>query len=104
VGPERLWPRLRRGLGLAGEPAEGDRVRLTPDGPAPVSGVVDYLSPELLGVRSDDGLYRFFIGNGAVAVEHHLYGGDVDAKEAEGAWQTWLDRLLQDGQDEEASR
>jgi uncharacterized protein YndB with AHSA1/START domain len=103
--PVELWPRLRRGLGLAGEPAEGDRVRLTPDGPAPVEGVVDYLSPEILGVRSDDGLYRFFCGvTGAVAVEHHLYAGDVDAKQAEGAWQTWLDRLLKDGQDEEASR
>ena len=103
--PEELWPRLRRGIGLAGEPAEGDRVRLTPNGPEPVEGVVDYLSPEILGVRSDDGLYRFFCGfTGVVAVEHHLYAGDADAKEAEGAWRTWLDRLLQDGQDEEASR
>jgi hypothetical protein len=81
-------------------------VQLTPDGLGPVEGVVDYLSPDILGVRSDDGLYRFICGfNGMVAVGHHLYGDDVDDKEAEGAWQAWLDRLFQEGQDgKEAAR
>jgi uncharacterized protein YndB with AHSA1/START domain len=102
--PEQLWPRLRRGLGLAGEPAEGDRVRLAPDGLAPVEGVVDYVSPDILGVRSGDGLYRFICGfDGSVGVGHHLYADDVDAKEAEGAWQAWLDRLSQEREDEEAT-
>jgi uncharacterized protein YndB with AHSA1/START domain len=102
--PEQLWPRLRRGLGLAGQPAEGDRVRLTPDGLAPIEGVVDYLSPDILGVRSDQGLFRFMRGfNGTAALGHHLYADDVDAKEAEVAWQTWLDGLFQDGQGEEAA-
>ena len=106
AGPEdtaRFWPELRRGLGLAGAPAEGDRVRLTPDGLAPVEGVVDYVSPEILGVRSDDGLYRFICGlGGMVAVGHHLYPGELGTEEAEAAWQGWLDRLFQE--DQEVSR
>ncbi len=100
--PERLWPELRRGLGLAGEPAEGDRVRLTPEGIGPIEGVVDYRSPDILGVRSDDGLYRFICGfDGSVGVGHHLFADDADAKEAEGAWRAWLDRLVPQGEDEE---
>jgi uncharacterized protein YndB with AHSA1/START domain len=99
---DQLWPELRRGLGLAGEPAEGDRVRLTPDGLDPVEGVVDYVSPDILGVRGDDGLYRFICGfDGSVGVGHHLYADDADAKEAEAAWQGWLSRLFPTGQDEE---
>ena len=99
--PDRLWPELRRGLGLAGQPAEGDRVRLTPDGVDPVDGVVDYRSPDILGVRSDDGLYRFICGfNGLVALGHHLYADGVDAQKAERAWQAWLERF-QHGEDEE---
>ena len=102
--PERLWPELRRGLGLAGEPAEGDRVRLTPGGIDPIEGVVDYVSPDILGVRSEDGLYRFVGGfNGSVGVGHHLFAADVDDKEAEGVWQAWLDRLFPEGEDEEAA-
>jgi uncharacterized protein YndB with AHSA1/START domain len=95
--PDRLWPELRRGLGLAGEPAEGDPVRLTPGG-------IDYLSPDVLGVRGEDGLYRFVGGfNGSVGVGHHLFAAGVDDKEAEGAWQAWLDRLFPEGEDEEAA-
>jgi hypothetical protein len=101
---DRFWPELRRGLGLAGVPAEGERVRLTPDGLDPVEGVVDYVSPDTLGVRTDDGLYRFICGfSGMVALGHHLYGADADAKEAEAAWQAWLDRLFAAGEDEEAT-
>ena len=102
--PGQLWPKLRRGLGLAGEPAEGDRVRLTPEGLDPIEGVVDYLSPDILGVRGDGGLYRFICGfTGMVAVGHHLYTGDADDKEAEAAWQAWLDRLFTEGEDEEGA-
>jgi uncharacterized protein YndB with AHSA1/START domain len=97
-GPEdadRMWAGLRRGLGLAGQPAEGDRVRLTPEGLDPIEGVVDYLSPVALGVRTDDGLYRFVRGHdGSVAVGHHLYADGVDPAKAEAPWQTWLGRLF----------
>jgi uncharacterized protein YndB with AHSA1/START domain len=92
---DRMWTELRRGLGLAGQPAEGDRVRLTPEGLDPIEGVVDYLSPVALGVRSDDGLYRFVRGfDGSVAVGHHLYADGIDPKQAEDTWQAWLGRLF----------
>ena len=77
-----------------GRPAvEGDKVRLTPEGLGPIEGVVDYVSPEAVGVRTEDGLYRFVRGyDGMVAVGHHLYADDADAQEAERAWQAWLGR------------
>ena len=93
--PAEFWPRLRGGLGLGGEVAESDKVRLTPEGLGPIEGVVDYVSPQTLGVRTEDGLYRFVRGHtGMVAVGHHLYGDDVDGDEAERAWQAWLERLF----------
>ena len=92
---EETWAVLRRGLGLTGAATLGDRVRLTPEGLASVEGVVDFVSPEVLGVRADDGLYRFIRGfDGSVAVGHHLFSDDVDPKETERAWQAWLSRLF----------
>ena len=75
--------------------------RLTPEGLDPIEGEVDYRSPDILGIRADDALYRFICGfDGSVGVGHHLYADDVDAKEAEGAWQAWLTRLSQEGEEE----
>jgi uncharacterized protein YndB with AHSA1/START domain len=92
---DHVWPVLRAGLGLGGPATEGDKVRLTPEGLDPLEGVVDYVSPEVLGVRTDDGLYRFVCGfDDMVAVGHHLYADDVDPGEAERAWQAWLSRLF----------
>jgi uncharacterized protein YndB with AHSA1/START domain len=92
---EQVWSRFSAGLGLAGPATVGDRVRLAPEGTAPIEGVVDYVSPQALGVRTDDGLYRFIRGfDGSVAVGHHLFADDVDPKEAELAWQAWLSRLF----------
>ena len=65
----------------------------TPEGLDPIEGVVDWVSADAFGARSDDALYRFIRGfDGSVALGHHLYADDVDAKEAEGAWQAWLSR------------
>jgi uncharacterized protein YndB with AHSA1/START domain len=84
---------LRDALGLAGKVAEGDQVRVTPAGLAPLDGVVDYLSPSFLGVRTGDGLYRFIWGyDGTVVVGHHLFAGGVDQQATEQAWQAWLAR------------
>ena len=89
------WAVLRGGLGLTGAVAEGDQVRLTPDGLPPIEGVVDYASPDTLGVRTSDGLYRFIYGlEGTVVLGHHIFSGDVDQQESEGAWQSWLTRLF----------
>ena len=99
VDPERFWPTLYDGLGLEGPVAEGDKVRLTPEGLGPIEGVVDHVSSQALGVRTEDGLYRFVRGHeGAVAVGHHLYPGDAGQAEAERAWQGWLSRLFGAGQ------
>jgi hypothetical protein len=92
---DRVWPILRQGLGLTAPVSLEDRVRLTPEGFAPIEGDVDYLSPSFLGVRTDDGLYRFIHGfEGTVMVGHHLFDTDVDPKEAEEAWASWLNGLF----------
>jgi uncharacterized protein YndB with AHSA1/START domain len=98
-GRERAWSVLRGGLGLAGPVAVGEQVHLTPAGLDPLDGVVDYLSEDFLGVRTDGGLYRFIFGyTGAVVLGHHLYAEPgapaADEKEAKAAWQSWLAGLL----------
>jgi hypothetical protein len=55
---------------------------------------VDFASPETLGVRTSDGLYRFIHGlGGTVVLGHHIFS-DVDQQETERAWQSWLTRLF----------
>jgi uncharacterized protein YndB with AHSA1/START domain len=91
---EQAWTRIRSGLGLRGAVADGDQVRLTPEGLPPIEGVVDYVSPETLGVRTSDGLYRFIYGlGGTVVLGHHVFA-DVDQQATERAWQAWLERTL----------
>ena len=46
---ERALETFRRALGLPGSVAEGDQVHLTPEGLAPIDGVVDHVSPSFLG-------------------------------------------------------
>jgi uncharacterized protein YndB with AHSA1/START domain len=88
---EVAWTKIRRGLGLAGPVAEGDHVRLSPEGLAPIEGVIDWASPETLGVRTADGLYRFIYGlGGTVVLGHHIFS-DVDPNTEEKAWQGWLE-------------
>lgn len=91
------WPVILRGLGLTAPPQVDERVRLTPDGLAPVEAVVDYVGPTFLGVRTDHSLIRFH-GRAALgmtaAVAVHEYAADVDAKEASKAWESWLHRLF----------
>ncbi|WP_433179960.1 hypothetical protein [Actinoallomurus sp. CA-150999] len=87
---------LRRALGVADDVAVGDRVRLTPVGPAPIEGVVDYADETFLGVRGADALYRFY-GRDAwkwpVGVALHLFADGGDAAVGE-TWQTWLDGVF----------
>ncbi|HEY0359189.1 MAG TPA: SRPBCC domain-containing protein [Mycobacteriales bacterium] len=87
------WAVLLGALGLSGSVAPGDHVELTPEGPEPVVGVVDYVTPSFLGVRTSDALYRFH-GRAAIgmpiAVGHHVYRDDVDAEQAAERWQAWL--------------
>jgi hypothetical protein len=89
--------RLQRALGLPDAVAEGDRVRLTPSDVEPVEGVVDYARPNFVGVRTADGLYRFFGRNAfgvPVGMSVHVFAEGIDAKKTKQAWQEWLNHAL----------
>jgi uncharacterized protein YndB with AHSA1/START domain len=91
---------FRRGLGLGEDAGLGERARVAPQGLTPDEGVVDYVSPSFLGVRSSDALYRFIYGfTGTVLVGHHLFAEGVDRQAAQQAWASWLDRLFGPGAD-----
>jgi uncharacterized protein YndB with AHSA1/START domain len=94
---EEAWPVLHRALGLDGHPAVGDEVVLAPDGPAPISGVVDVASREFLGVRSTHGLHRIGAEGEAgcgVSAYHYFYDVPVDERALTDAWQGWLTGLF----------
>ncbi|WP_232667563.1 SRPBCC family protein [Pseudonocardia sp. TRM90224] len=88
-----VWPQMHRALGLSGRPAVGDDVTLAPDGPAPITGVVDVANDEFLGVRSATGLHRIGAegehGCG-VSAYHYFYGDPVDVDALTTEWQKWL--------------
>ncbi len=89
--------RLQRALGLDEHLAEGQTVRMTPAGLEPIDGVVDYLRPNFLGVRSEDALYCFFGRNafgGPVAMTIHLFADGADAETLKRSWQRYLDTTL----------
>lgn len=87
------FDRLRRALGLGDDVAEGDTVPVALAGVDPVDAVVDYQRPHFLGLRTGDGLYRFFGRNafGApVGIGLHLFAPDADQAKATQAWTDWL--------------
>ena len=80
-----------------GSPQLGDRVRLTPEGLPQLDGEVDWLSRDFLGVRTDDGIYRFMhisVFGGPVGVGHHIFVDGLDQAETEQAWESWLTKLF----------
>lgn len=94
---DEAWARYRQALGLQGPPALGDGVRLTPEGLPVLEGVVDWLSRDFLGVRTDDGIYRFMhisVFGGPTGVGHHVFDEGLDQAEAESAWGSWLTRVF----------
>jgi hypothetical protein len=89
--------RIKQALGLSAAVASGDAVTLTPAGLAPIAAVVDYSTPNFLGLRTDNGLYRFFGRNafgGPVGFSAHLFDTAIDTEAVSAAWQGWLDRAL----------
>lgn len=87
---------LRRGLGITDEVAEGDTVRLALSEFGPLDAVVDYLTPHFIGLRTTDGLYRFFGGNAwgmPVGLSLHLSPPALTRRRLQ-AWQFWLDGIF----------
>jgi hypothetical protein len=87
---------LGRALGLRAGMAQDDEVRVTVPGVGSLDAVVDYLNPNFIGLRTDNGLYRFFGRNafGApVGLTAHLFSTDVDAEKTQQAWQSWLNEV-----------
>lgn len=94
---DEAWTTLHRALGLQSTPSLGDRVRLMPEGLPVLDGVVDWLSRDFLGVRTDDGIYRFMhiaAFGGITGVGHHVFDDALDQKEAEEAWGAWLEKVF----------
>ena len=86
---------LRAALGVSADAGVGDEVHASLGDAGTLDGVIDYSTPEFLGVRTADGLYRFFGRNhygGVVGMSAHLFiDGGVDAAASEAALKAWLD-------------
>jgi uncharacterized protein YndB with AHSA1/START domain len=92
-GPDAM-DTLRAALGLSADARVGDRVDASLADAGPLDGVVDYATPEFLGVRTADGLYSFFGRNhygGVVGMSAHLFVDGIDAAAHEAALKAWLD-------------
>lgn len=84
---------LRAALGVSANASVGDPVHASLGDAGTLDGVIDYSTREFLGVRTADGLYRFFGRNrfgGVVGMSAHLFVDGVDAASTEVALQAWL--------------
>jgi uncharacterized protein YndB with AHSA1/START domain len=87
---------LRAALNISDGAAVGDAVHADVGAAGSLDGVIDYLTPLFVGVRTDDGLFRFFGRNafgGVVGLSAHMFRDDVDAARAEVALKAWLDSV-----------
>ena len=81
---------LRAALGVSSDAGVGDAVQASLGD----AGTLDYSTPEFLGVRTADGLYRFFGRNhfgSVVWMSAHLFVDGVDAAAREAQLKAWLD-------------
>ncbi len=89
----QAFERIRLAIGAT---AVGASVRFDVPGAGEIDGVVDYLTPNFIGVRTEDALYRFYGRNRwgwPVGIGHHLFAEDADEDKAETAWTAWLNGL-----------
>jgi hypothetical protein len=87
---------LRAALNVTADAGVGAAVHASLGAAGPLDGVIDYSTPEFLGVRTADGLYRFFGRNhygGVVGMSAHLFVDGVDAAARETALKAWLDAV-----------
>jgi len=94
AGAPEAMDTLRAALGLSPDAAVGDAVRAQLGDAGTLEGVIDYSTPEFLGVRAEDGLYRFFGRNhfgSVVGMSAHLFVEGVDAAARETQLKAWLD-------------
>jgi hypothetical protein len=102
VGPEASskpgsFDALKRALGLNGDVAAGDTVRIELDALAPQEAVVDYATPHFLGLRTNEGLVRFFGRDNwgmPTGMSGHLFAEGIDKQRTEKAWQAWLNGVF----------
>jgi uncharacterized protein YndB with AHSA1/START domain len=90
------WRTLASSLGLAGPPRVGDRVSFEVG--KPIDGEVYFVNAHTLGLRSDDGIYRFLRGfRGPMVACHSIFTPgftETDRDAAEQKWQSWLTTTL----------
>ncbi len=94
AGAADAMDRLAAALGLGAGAAAGDPVSATLSEAGVIEGVVDYRTPQFIGVRTADGLYRFFGRNHfghVVGMSAHLFSDGVDAAAKEAALSAWLE-------------
>ena len=90
---ETAWPALRSALGIGAPPEVGDPVHFAVADFGPVDGVVDFVNAEAIGVRTDNGLFRFIKGFfGSWVLGHHLFH-PADEAAITDAWRAWLAAL-----------
>jgi uncharacterized protein YndB with AHSA1/START domain len=96
AGDVHAMDTLRAALGIGDGAALGDAVHADLGAAGSLDGVIDYLTPQFIGVRTDDGLFRFFGRNafgGVVGMSAHVFRDDVDATQAEADLKAWLDSV-----------
>ncbi|MGH2910259.1 MAG: SRPBCC family protein [Solirubrobacteraceae bacterium] len=94
AGTPDAMHKLRAALGIGDGAAVGHAVHADLGGAGSLDGVIDYLTPHFLGIRSGDGLWRFFGRNhfgSVVGMSAHIFRDDVDSVATEAALKSWLD-------------
>ncbi len=89
---DRRWDAVKADLGITDGLSVGDVVSLTPTDLPPISGTVDFVTWETVGIRSADGLYRFYRGFYATGVGHHLFAVQ-NSQAPTDDWQGWIDAI-----------
>jgi hypothetical protein len=94
AGAPDSFEALSAALGIAEGAAVGDAVHAELGGAGSLDGVIDYLTPQFLGVRSENALWRFFGRShfgGVVGMSAHVFRDDLDASALERELKAWLD-------------